>query len=332
MMDERDSNYTQVGPQSETVATGAKMATQPGGSKDDEALLELIAERIKSARCILFLGSGVHRPPGKDSPYVYKDEECPPVGPGLARLLAAKSHFKQKFPDPSESEDNLMRVSQHYELNTFRQTLIEEIHQACQEGKQPSAVVRALARLDFPLVITTNYDRLYESALQQANKGFARSIYDPERMKIEDCRPQLRNNQWELEPKKPFILKVHGDIETPRSIVVTDEDYVRFVARMSDKDPNNPVPKNVRALLSRWSTLFIGYSLRDYNLRLLFNTLRWRIDAADIPACYSIDLRPDPLIFEVYHDKRRYIKFIKQDMWTIVPRLYKKVTGEEMPK
>jgi hypothetical protein len=202
-----------------------------------------------------------------------------------------------------------------------------------QEGKEPSAAVRALARLDFPLVITTNYDRLYEKALECANKReFTRSIYHKERTKIDDCKPQLQNGEWRLDPKKPFILKLHGDIESPSSIVVTDEDYVHFVARMSDKDPNNPVPKNVRTLLIKWSTLFIGYSLRDYNLRLLFNTLRWKLDAADIPPCYSIDLQPDPLIFQVYHDQRRYVLFIKQDLWSIVPRLYKKVTSEDMPE
>jgi hypothetical protein len=55
---------------------------------------------------------------------------------------------------------------------------------------------------------------------------------------------------------------------------VTDEDYIQFVLRMTDKDPYDPVPMSLKHFLKRWTTLFIGYSLLDYNLRLLFKTLR----------------------------------------------------------
>ena len=113
--------------------------------------------------------------------------------------------------------------------------------------------------------------------------------------------------------------------------MITDEDYIQFVLRMSSKDPYDPVPLTFKYYFKVWTTVFVGYSLLDYNLRLLFKTLRWKIDNANIPDVYSIDLKPDPLIFDVWHNQRRYVKFIAEDVWAFVPSLYRLVRNEEMP-
>jgi hypothetical protein len=76
--------------------------------------------------------------------------------------------------------------------------------------------------------------------------------------------------------------------------------------------------------------LFVGYSLLDYNLRLLFKTLRWGLDLAKIPRTYSVDREPDPLILNVWQN-RKYVTFIAQDVWSFVPELYRRVRGTEMP-
>jgi hypothetical protein len=84
--------------------------------------------------------------------------------------------------------------------------------------------------------------------------------------------------------------------------------------------------------LMRLPTLFIGYSLMDYNLRLLFKTLRWRMDKSKFPMSYSVDPFPDPLLeFSMGEGDRRQVIFIAQDVWTFVPALYREVTGKEMP-
>ena len=118
-----------------------------------------------------------------------------------------------------------------------------------------------------------------------------------------------------------MVFKIHGDVSVPESIVITDEDYIQFVLRMSSKEPYDPVPLTLKYYLTRWTTLFVGYSLLDYNLRLLFKTLRWKVDVARLPDMYSVDYEPDPLIVDVWHNQRRYINFIAQDVWAFVPRL-----------
>jgi hypothetical protein len=97
---------------------------------------------------------------------------------------------------------------------------------------------------------------------------------------------------------------------------------------MTDKDPYDPIPLSLKHFLKRWTTLFVGYSLLDYNLRLLFKTLRWRIDPAKIPETYSVDYKPDALIVDVWQSQRRHVKFIVQDVWSFVPALYASVREE----
>jgi len=130
----------------------------------------------------------------------------------------------------------------------------------------------------------------------------------------------------------PFMFKVHGDIDSPESIVVTDEDYIHFVLRMGDKLDFDPIPETIRYRLQKWPVIFLGYSLMDYNLRLLFKTLRWNMDPARRPDAYSVDRAPDPLIYDVWHNQRKYIRYIVEDVWSFVPALYRRVKGSEMPE
>ena len=180
----------------------------------------------------------------------------------------------------------------------------------------------ALADLDFPLVMTTNYDGLFEKALYEKGKQPILSIYDPSG-KVETIDSPLTTP----DPRQPFISKIHGDISKPESIVITDEDYIQFVLRMSQKEPYDPVPMTFKYFFLKWPTLFVGYSLTDYNLRLLFKTLLWGVDQSRIPGMYSVDHCPDPLVLDVLFAQNRLVYFIVQDVWAFVPKLYEMVKG-----
>jgi predicted RNase H-like HicB family nuclease len=283
--------------------------------------LEYIKKRIAEHECILFLGSAIHVPPPPELPqYQYSQEKAPPIGNQLSRILAEKCDY------PGADWWNLQRVSQYFESKTrSRYRLVEEIKDAVHENREPSPILRMLADLEFPIVITTNYDHLYERALEDKAKAenittepYQVSVYNPnikKKVKTADCARTP-------DPKQPYILKIHGDVDTEESIVLTDEDYIQFVLRMSDKPPYHPFGNNVLAQLTRWPTLFVGYSLMDYNLRLLFKTLRWKLDAARIPPTYSVDKKPDVLIRDVWENQQRYVSFIVLNLWDCIPRLH----------
>lgn len=304
-----------------------------------ESDLKYIGERIKKRECILFLGSAIHAPAPSDSQYDYTAEKCPPIGEQLSERLAKLCNYP-----PTEKDRGLQRVAWYYEHANFRYRLVDEVKAAVHTGKEPSPVLRALVQLGFPIVITTNYDQLYERSLDLVAQLAARaegkseeevndtkgkydlSIYSNESsVKTKDCSREPSSAQ-------PYILKIHGDIDHRESIVITDEDYIQFVLRMSDKSPFHPVGKSVLKHLVTWPTLFIGYRLSDYNLRLLFKTLRWKVDPGQIPPTYSVDLQPDVLIRDVWENQRRYVRFIERNLWNFVPDLYKEVTGQEMPR
>lgn len=243
------------------------------------------------------------------------------MGAALATRLAARSGFAERRP--GENANDLLRVSLDYEIQKKRVGLVEAVREEVQSGKRGSPLLQSLARLDFPVVITTNFDTHFEDALHAVGKRPFVCTYrnNLEATERTDDYPSLHPS-----PEEPFVVKIHGDINRASdSIVLTEEDYIQFVLRMSDKGPYDPVPEVARAYLAKCATLFLGYSLKDYNLRLLFRTLRWRISAA--PPTYSVDFQPDPLVQEVLERRSSQVSYIVEDVWRFVPALADAVYG-----
>ena len=306
-----------------------------------EGSLRTIADAVRKNECILFLGSAIHAASTNPN-YCHPASKCPPFGAQMAELLADKCHY----PDPDRG--NLQRVARYFEYinGGFRRPLVEEIKKLVHSESggeasdgtplpcsplDPSPVLRGLVRLNFPIVITTNYDRLYEHALLTIGrergipKRYSKIIYSrDETIRTRDCAQTPSTI-------RPYLLKIHGDITNDDSIAITDEDYLHFVMRMRSEHPYHPVGKNVQTYLRRWTILFIGYRLGDYNLRALLAALRWKVKPGKIPPAYAVDVKPDVLIRDKM-EKSQYVAFIEKNLWDFVPELYKKVTDQEMPQ
>ena len=128
-----------------------------------------------------------------------------------------------------------------FERSQGRDSLVRAVRGAVHVGKRPSPLLGALAELGFPLVITTNYDQLFEDALTAAGRKPRVSVYTPRLEKTKTFRdPSVED---------PVVYKIHGDIQEPESIVITDENYIDFLMRMNDKDPYAPVPMSLKSRL-----------------------------------------------------------------------------------
>jgi SIR2-like domain len=101
---------------------------------------------------------------------------------------------------------------------------------------------------------------------------------------------------------------------------------MRLTLRMQDEDSIHPLPFTIRYLVRKYPVLFLGRSFRDYNLHLIWRTLRRRIDAMASPSAYVLDPWPDPLLIEASKRDREFV-FIKQDIWSFVPQLYQTITA-----
>lgn len=288
-------------------------------------------DAVRSGKCILFLGAGVHAAPpdppaGQPAQYTYPVAERPCMGRELARRLAEESEFAAEFP--GESLDDLQRVSLHMETRdgNIRKNLIDALIGHLVKGRKPSAALRMLAALPFRAIITTNFDPLLEEALSDHDKEPTVLVYDKRR------HEPTRDFPEEATEKTPFVFKIHGSLEVPyrESIVITDEDYIQFIQRMSDPRPSYPIPPSLMTYIGKWPMLFVGYSLRDYNLRLLLRTLLWTIDPANRQLSFAVDYKPDKLIERVWGvGREKIVAFVAQDVWTLAPALYRAVHGKE---
>ena len=113
-----------------------------------------------------------------------------------------------------------------------------------------------LAALRCPEAVTTNYDRLYEGAIEmQRGEGNVATVMP-----------------WEHPSAgKPWVLKMHGDVQRPKTIVLTRQQFVRYDAE------TRPAGALLQTLLMTRHVLFVGASLNDDNVvRLAYEVDRFR--------------------------------------------------------
>jgi len=154
------------------------LGAMPGTISRTSDVLDVVGEAVRRPRCILFFGAGVHAPPPDESPFSYAPVLRPPIGGALSWQLAEQCDFAARFP--REDAANLQRVALAHEIKHPRRRSIDAIVAEVDGGRQRSAMLGALARLDFPLVITTNYDQLLERALRDAGKQPRVSRWSPQ--------------------------------------------------------------------------------------------------------------------------------------------------------
>jgi hypothetical protein len=128
-----------------------------------------------------------------------------------------------------------------------------------------------LARLPLNLVVTTNYDRLLEHALQGIQK------YEPIIQRAEGfpSTPETRARFEELEGYKGLILyKIHGSFldlvngDDPSPVIITEEDYVQFLTVVAQE--NIGIPRLIQKKIVPSTLLFLGYSLEDWDFRTIY--------------------------------------------------------------
>jgi hypothetical protein len=300
---------------------------------DYNVALKKIAKAIQERKCILFLGAGIHCPPPKGSEDLYPKKFRPPMGKELSRRLAKDCKIRDEYP--KEDINNLQRVAQYIDLkeNFNKNELNELLTIHLHKDREPSPLLRGLAALDFPLIVTTNYDRLLESAMMQERKEAIKTVYTKDKPIEEDVETP---DPFNVKPNKTILFKVHGDLIVPDtdhpikddSIVITDEDYIEFIMRMRDPGKTNPIPDSILSVFTEWPVVIIGYRLLDYDFRLLIRILRY--GKRRVPLGFTIDKDPDPLIKRLFIHKG-IAHFLVEDSWRFVPDLYRKVKGKELP-
>jgi hypothetical protein len=122
-----------------------------------------------------------------------------------------------------------------------------------------------LAGLPVTEAITTNYDELFEWAWQgvDAEGPAVPTSYIPHR--------------WTADHRR-WLLKLHGCVTAPESIVLTRENYIRFSHQWA------ALEGLLQATLLNRHVLFVGFSLSDPNFIRILDAVRRIVRPAEAPA------------------------------------------------
>ncbi len=92
----------------------------------------------------------------------------------------------------------------------------------------------------------------------------------------------------------PLVYHLHGYTNIPQSMVVTESDYLDFLIYMV-KNWQALLPAVVRTALSASALLFVGYSLIDWDFRVLLRGIISSHEASLTYPAIAVQLRPDAL-------------------------------------
>jgi len=260
-------------------------------SESVDAHYEVIIRLMVEGRVVPFLGEGANlcgRP--ADKKWQQGQPDALPSNGELAE------HLARSFEYPPNAPRDLARVSQYVSLVSGSGPLYEELHSLFDADYEPTPLHRCLASLPatlrdkgcprrYPLIVTTHYDDALELAFRAVNEPYDLVAYVAEgeqRGKFLHCTPDgeacviERPNEYRALrlDQRSVILKIHGAVDRAStlwdSFVITEDHYINYLIRT---DISNLLPVTLAAKLRKSHFLFLGYSLRDWNLRVILHRI-----------------------------------------------------------
>jgi hypothetical protein len=250
-----------------------------------------IADKLGGGRMIPFLGAGANLCDRGDESWE-QGRPFLPSGTELASHLAERG----RYPDPHDR--NLLRVSQYVGAARGEDELYFYLREVFGSDYRPTSLHRLLARVARQLTesgrpqlvaVTTNYDNLLEVALAEEGLEFDVVWYEAKQRASTHGRflhrapgkkpaPIARPNKYTRLPivlERPAILKLHGctisESAEDDSYVITEDSYIDYLS--SGGDLGALIPIALWQRLTSSGLLFLGYSLSDWNLRVILNRI-----------------------------------------------------------
>lgn len=219
--------------------------------------------------------------------------------------------------------EDLPRVAQQVYVSAGRPDLVRRLRQILSAVAEPSPVHRFLAQFPreleqlglpprYQMIVTTNYDASLERAFENENEPYDLAIYmasGPDSGKFVhfpfDRDPQPINvpNQYAGFPiddygelERTVIVKIHGGLDVGSgygakdNFVITEDHYIEY---LSSGPVESLVPVQILAKLTESHCLFLGYGMRDWNLRVFLKRI-WKGEPLGSKS-WAIEREPDVL-------------------------------------
>ena len=251
----------------------------------------------------------------------------------LATLLAERFEY-------AGDVRGLPRIAQYVAVMKGSGPLYDELHALFDAEAAPTPIHRFFASLapvlrergvPHQLLVTTSFDLALEAAFLEAGEEFDVVSYlaaGPNRGRFCHIAPDGTGRLIDLPntyatelslEERTVILKLHGQVDRGperqwESFVVTEDDYIDYLAR---SDVAGAVPVALAAKLRRSHFLFLGYTMADWNLRVVLNRL-W----SDEPLSYrSWAVQPEAKPLEREFWRRRDVEVLELPMESYVETL-----------
>lgn len=245
----------------------------------------VIWNRLRAGKVVPFLGAGASiGARTTDAAWSEHETGFLPTGRELSSLLAAET----MFPGAQDGDQyDLAKVASYYDEVNGRVVLRDRLHQILDRDYPSGSLHRFLASIDIPqVIVSTNFDTLIEETFRTAGRAFDRVVYPSDSKDYANSilwwphgavEPQaVEPNHLDIDlATTTVIFKMHGTVDRTDggkwdNYVVTEEDYVEFLSRMT---ANAAIPAIFYNHFRERSFLFLGYSLRDWNLRVVLKNL-----------------------------------------------------------
>lgn len=251
----------------------------------DEKAWKNLLELIQKGKVTPFIGAGA-------------SAGTIPTARKIAKTWADTYHY------PLADSEELSRVAEFLAIDNYpmypKEHIISEfLSQKTPDFSNADEPHNVLAELNFPLYLTTNYDDFMFQALQRRrinpvtpDRDFCRWNEDARFLNIKPVVGDL----YKFDPAKPLVYHLHGYSEIPQSLVLTESDYLDFLIRLQAKGRKGRkalLPTPIQIALATTLLLFVGYSLADWNFRVIFRGI-----ISSISSTYptiAVQIPPDDL-------------------------------------
>lgn len=250
----------------------------------DEVDWARLVDQVGDGECTPFLGAGACH-------------GTLPTGTELSQMWAADHEY------PLEDSHDLPRVMQYAAIRTRDAVSVKRRLARAMADKDPPDFTDPaephglLARLPLPVYLTTNYDDFMVRALRHARKEPSSAICRWDRDAVAPDDVFATDQGFNPRPEEPLVYHLHGSFQEPRSLVLTEEDYLEFLVNLALDKANNErrlIPASIFRALTTPPLLFIGYSLQDWTFRVLFHGLLRMISDVHRRRHVSVQLAPVP--------------------------------------